>query len=310
MEMFFMHNNQQIINLNDIIRRELTKLCEEIEVKTADKYLAIEQIGNALKEMYEISHPSFNLYVGTMISSTYMMLVNQIKNNTLNEENLMTFNIINYLMMDLSEVENYISTKAGVFEDLVTYTTSFEKLNILGKKAVVQNSKHYQSEIIKKSPLSVFDFLKYEKSTTEDFIEYYEETLNLIVTNPNIIVDDIKFHMKHLYLYDRDAYLQNLKKMARVFFKWVKYQNSIEEIENEELLKCLQIIENNDEDKLCELSILNDEILFNIINEFCYYSTNDGIRIRNKFISEEHVDAYIKDKIPESLKENKQKIKK
>lgn len=310
MKMSFIHNNQEIININDIMRREVTKLLEQTELETRDKYFAIEQLGSRLKEMYEISHPSFDIYVGTMLSTTYMMLVNQSKNNTMNEENLMTFNVIKNFISEPSEVIDYISSMSGVFEDMATYTVLFEKLNILGRKKVVQNSKEYQSEITQIFPLSIFDFLRYQTpTTTKDFIQYYVETLDLIVTNPDILVNDIKFHMKHLYLYDREAYLKNLKEMAIVFYKWVKYQKSIDEIENEELIECLKMIENNDEDKLCELSILDDRILFNIISEFCYHSTSSGIRIKQKFISEESVDEYIKDKIPESLKENKQKKK-
>lgn len=81
-------------------------------------------------------------------------------------------------------------------------------------------------------------------------------------------------------------------------------------IKNKELLECLEIIENNDIEHLCEIAIINDKILFNIISEFCYYSTNNAIRIKNNYIGEEVIDDYIQDKIPDSLKESSAQKKK
>ena len=98
--------------------------------------------------------------------------------------------------------------------------------------------------------------------------------------------------------------------MGKVFYKWVKYENSINEVEDIKILENLAVIESKNEDELCEISITDSELLINIISKFCYHSTSVGIKIKNTFISETFVDEYIKDKIPDSLKESKQKIKK
>ncbi len=311
MEMYFTNNNdEKIINFNDVTRREITKLYERTVLYTKDNYKAIEKIGESLLEIYDESEESFNYYIQTMISSTYMMFINQVKNNTLNEEDRISFNIIQYIISNPSEMKDYISSKAGIFEDLVNKTVLFEKLSILGRSTVVQDSQEYMQDIISLAPLSAFDFLRYTKAVKpQEFVKYYIETLDISITDPDIVVDNITNYMRHLYLFNRESYLDNLKEMAKVFYKWIKYQKSINEIDSEELIYCLDIIESSDEDRLCELSILDNHILFNIIYEYCYHSTSGGISVKNKFIPEEDVDEFIKDKLPDSLKENKTKIK-
>lgn len=311
MELFFEYKRNKLLNFNDLVRRELTK-CYEIEIlKNNDVELTISLIGNFLEQMSEIDYNSYELYASTMLATTKMMIHNMLKNNLATEEDLMTYNTINYLIPDSYELLKYISQKAGVLEDLVKYSIMFEKLNLLGRKRVVQNNKEEQRELVMISRFHVLDDLKYGTPIiTKDFIDYYIEMLDVVIKDPDQAVYEIENYMKSLYLNDKDTYKKNLKEMGRVFYKWAKYQNSINELEDNKIIENLSIIENKDEDELCEISITDNNMLFNIISGFCYHSINNGIKVKNNFISETFVDNYIKDKMPDSLKENKKKIKK
>lgn len=311
MELFFEYKNNKILNFNDMVRREITK-CYIMELlKNNNNELTVDIIGNYLEQMSEIDYPSYELYASTMLATTQMMIGNLLKYNLANDEDLMTYNTITYLINDPFELLKYISTNAGVLEDLLRYTMDFEKLSILGRKRVVQNNKENTNKLIMTSKFHNLDILRYEPAaTTKDFINYYIETLDIVVKDPDQVVNDIECYMKHLYLYDKDSYKKILKEMGQVFYKWVKYENSIDQIEDRKILENLAVIESKNEDELCEISITDSKLLFNIISKFCYHSTSAGIKIKNTFISETFVDEYIKDKIPDSLKESKQKIKK
>ena len=81
----------------------------------------------------------------------------------------------------------------------------FEKLSILGRKRVVQNNKENTNKLIMTSKFHNLDILRYEPAaTTKDFINYYIETLDIVVKDPDQVVNDIECYMKHLYLYDKD----------------------------------------------------------------------------------------------------------
>lgn len=115
--------------------------------------------------------------------------------------------------------------------------------------------------------------------------------------------------MRHLYSFNKENYMDNLRQMAEGFYKWIKIQIDMDDCDNKELENYTKLLEDKNLDELCELSITDKMFLFHIIDFYCEYRISDGIVVRGIYILKDSLDDYMKDKIPESIR-NKIKRKK
>ena len=308
MELFFQYKDSKILNINDGVRKDIRKMYEEMSIYSKSNNEVIDAFQNKLLKMHELDKKSYFLYTQVMLADTYKMLLQLSTQNTLSEEKLLVLNTLRCMDITVETILNYyITAETAVFEEMIDSSVAFDKLNLLGRKTVVQNSRGYDKEISIISPYHALDILRYgQKTTTNEFIQYYNETLDLIVTESDILIENIISHMKHLYIFNRDNYIENVRDMCRVFYKWRKFNQCIgENEESEEISLYLHLLEVENIDHISQEFLFNGKFGFQVANDFCYYTSYGGQRIKNKYFSEEEVDGFIKDKIPASLKKNK-----
>lgn len=305
MELFFRYKDTEILNINDGIRKDIRKMYEELQLyrNTA----VMDTFKDRLLKMYKLDKKSYFLYIQVMLADAYKMLLHLFSQNTLSEEKLLVLNTLRYMDINVETILNYINADTVVFEEMISSSVAFDELNLLGRKTVVQNSREYDGEINAISSYHGLDILRYGKeTTTNEFIQYYNEMLNLIVTEPSILIESIVSHMKHLYVFNRENYVENVKDMCKVFYKWRKFNQCIgENEESEEISLYLHLLEVENIDHIGQEFLCNGKFGFQVTNDFCCYTSCGGQRIKNKYFTEEEVDGFIEDKIPISLKKIK-----
>ena len=311
-EFLFEYKNDIILNINDVVRREIRKIYEKEILRKDNSFLVMEDFKTLFLRMYEEDRKSYNLYIQIMMADMYKMLVNELKQNTINESQLMSYSILNNFDLNPDNILSYINTSAGIFEEMIESSIAFENLNLLGRKTVVQNSRDYDVQITKISPLYVLDVLNYgEKTTTNELLQYYVKTLDLIITEPDLLVSNILSHMKHLYTFNQDNYLENVREMCKVFYKWRKFVLSrIEKDLDSTIIRYLKMIEEKNISDLGNTLIFDNDFLFQIIDDFCYFSSISQIKVENEYFTEDMVDKFIDNKFPSSLSSSVQKRKK
>lgn len=308
-DFLFKHNEDTIININAVFRRQIRDIYEEKNLITKDSVYTMEHFKNIFLELYNQDKKSYQIYIQIMIADAYKILLYELRQNTIKESRMFSLNGITNFITSADDVLRFIKTKAGIFEDLIECSVAFDRMNLLGKKMVVQSIRDYDEKILKLSPLYAFDILEYgEKTTTDDFLNYYTETQKLSVGKTEVLIDNILFHMRHLYLFDQDNYLENIKEMGRVFYKWEKVSVDNKVIDdNSKVHEYLKIIEENDIKTLGEILLYDYNFLFYIITDFCLFETEHVMKVDEKIYSEDVVDKLINNKYPVSLKQIQKK---
>lgn len=306
-----LHKMQEILHINDNIRSEMRRFSDEAFSIGIDRQGVMELFRVTFIDKYYRDFYSFKSFVQVMVADTYMMLLQDIKQNCLDSDDLFIYLLISNLMDNPSnfyeEIFKYIENKSAFFEVMVDYTICFEKLSILGKKNIVQSSRIREERITKLCPIYQIDVMNYGLATTvEDFIHYYNDTTENVVLTPDVIVKDIEYHMRHLYSFNRENYIDNLNQMAEGFYKWIKIQVDMNDYVDENLMNYIELLQNKTNEEICELSITDKKFLFHVIDCYCEYMVSDEIIVRGTYISKESLDEYMEDKIPISIRRKRQ----
>jgi len=311
-----LHKIQEALHINDNIRVEFSQFCNEAFAIGMDRKSIMDLFRIIFIQKYYMEPSNFKSFVQVITMDTYMMLLLDMKQNSLGIDDWRLYMYISSFISEpaklYEEIFNDIDQNTGFFQMMLDYSIYFEKLGILGKKTVVQSSRDCEEQITKLCPVYQLDVINYGLATTvEDFINYYNEAIESFVLPPDMIVKDIEYHMRHLYSFNRENYIDNLKQMAEGFYKWIKIQIDMNDFVDENLKNYIELLENKTLEEICELSITNKNFLFHIIDFYCEYMISDEIVVRETHISRESLDEYMKDKIPVSLQNKKnQKAKK
>lgn len=311
-DFLFQHKGDTILNINDVVRREIRNVYERAILLSDNPNSVIEEFKLMLLEMHEEDVNSYNLYVQVMIADLYKMLIHAMQQNTITETQLMSYSILNNFDLNAETMVSYIDTTAGIFEEMIESSVAFENLNLLGRKTVVQNSREYDSKIFSVSPLYALDVYNYgEKTTVNEFLDYYVKTLDLIITEPDMLVSNILSHMKHLYLFNQENYLENVREMGKVFYKWRKFVTD-RDFNNMDykIPNYLEKFEENNIKDLGDMLLYDNDFFIQLIDDFCYFGTINQIKVRDQYFTEAMVDKFIGNKLPSSLTTSIQKIKK
>lgn len=311
-DFLFQYKGDTVLNINDVVRREIRTVYERATLFKNNSNSVVEEFKSKFLKMYEEDIDSYNLYIQVMLADSYKMLIHAMKQNTITETQLMSYSILNNFDLNVENIRPYIDTTSGIFEEMIESSVSFENLNLLGRKTVVQNSREYDSKIFSVSPLYALDVYNYgEKTTANDFLDYYVKTLDLIITEPDMLVSNILSHMKHLYLFNYENYLENIRDMGKIFYKWRKFvcDRDFNEIDFK-IPEYLRKIEENNIKDLGNILLFDNDFFFQLIDDFCYFSTITQIKVRDQYFTEAMVDKFIGNEIPSSLTSSIQKIKK
>lgn len=306
MKYIFQYGNDKIINLNSVIRQNLDDLFFQYKIAYNDE-VAKEMIRSWIIDLYDYNYQIYYLYIQVLLSDAYKMYIYKLNNNILTDSEKAFLDIFDFYDMDFSQIINYIENSEILFNQMLECSMDFNSLSLLGKKTVVQHSRNYEGEINKIIPLYRLDVLEYGVTNTNDLLNYYEDSLNNIVIDPYQLTENISFHMKHLYLYDKEQYLSVLQGICEVFYKWGKYNliYHIHELSDADKVKeYLNIIENKSLEEIGEIVLRNQVFLLRIIDDFCYY---ENLKKYDEENEESKVNNMVKDYLPSSLK---QKIKK
>ena len=153
-DFLFQYEDNCLLNINDIIRRQIRQAYERQNIVVKDNITTMEYFKKVFLSMYEEDKISYQIYIQNMLADTYKVLLHEIKQNTISNERIFSFDILRNFELNVDNIIHFIDTKAGIFEEMITCTIAFDKMNLLGKKTVVQNCRDYDKEIISISPLS------------------------------------------------------------------------------------------------------------------------------------------------------------
>lgn len=308
-DFIFKNGNDKILNLNNIIRRNIREVYEKQMLYVKDSTEVIEMFRNLFLDMYENDRLAYEIYMQVMLADTYKMLLQAFRQNTLSMEQLISFNIVNILIGTSQDVIPYIETGAAFFEEVVESSIAFDGLNLLGRKTVVQNSREYDKEIGYRSPLHTLDVLQYGKETTTDeFLEYYVHSLELVVTDPDVLVENIVDHMNHLYIFNPENYLENIKEMCRIFYKCQKFHAIMGEVAlDSPTHQYLEYLETHAIEEIEQKFLRDKDFSVKVVDDFCYFKAIDGEKICNRYYTIDEIDDAMSDSLPTSLAPSIQK---